>query len=253
MGPWLVGRWWFGGAPGPAAGAPGGPTGLLGRCPVRGFGVPVPVRHTDPGNPNHPTTPRVDGPLRGRSWTRSLVNWRKQLHRWDVVDVLAWFGAAEAMLGVEQEEAWVRDLTGDGDVESNPGPPVGVGRKPKQGPLEAVSSSSSNRSLDNNGQDVVMGILGKNPRVTPFSEACPVFEVGWDTITSPARSTLVHIPRGAVNVVTEEYVRVLQRFNEEPGWETLHSLWAFPKAVLAPMTRGEVEVEPDGQKGGGKG
>jgi hypothetical protein len=208
---------------------------------TKGYGIYldlVPAKHREPGNPNHPSTPRVDEQVSRRTWTRDLTDWRRKLHRWDVMDVLAWFGSMEAMLGVEQGGAWVRDLTDDGDVESNPGPPGPVGRKPKQAPLEAVSSSSSSRSQDNNGQDVVMGVLGRNPRVTPFSEPCPLFEVGWDTITSPARSTLVHIPRGAVNVVTEEYTRVLQRFNEEPGWETLHSLWAFPKAVLAPMTRG---------------
>lgn len=62
----------------------------------------VPVRHREPGNPNHPSTPRVDEQVSRRSWTKGLVNWRRQLHRWDVMDVLAWFGAAEALLEVEQ-------------------------------------------------------------------------------------------------------------------------------------------------------
>ena len=31
---------------------------------------------------------------------------------------------------------------------------------------------------------------------------------------------------------------MLRRFNQEPGWETLHALWAFPKAALARLTRG---------------
>ena len=49
---------------------------------------------------------------------------------------------------------------------------------------------------------------------------------------------MVHLPQGAAVVVTEEYTKVLRRFNREPGWETLHALWAFPKAVLAPLSRG---------------
>ena len=52
------------------------------------------------------------------------------------------------------------------------------------------------------------------------------------------RATLVHIPRGAIRAVTEEYTRVLGNLNDCPGWETLQAVWAFPKAVLAPLTRG---------------
>ena len=49
---------------------------------------------------------------------------------------------------------------------------------------------------------------------------------------------MLHIPRGAVEAVTRTFVAALSRFLSESSWESFHSLWAFPKAVLAPLSRG---------------
>ena len=76
--------------------------------------------------------------------------------------------------------------------------------------------------------------------VTPFSHPCPDLRPDWSDIAMDPRSTIVHIPRGAVQAVSLAYTACLRLFNSQPGWETLHRLWCFPKAVLAapPVRRG---------------
>ena len=73
--------------------------------------------------------------------------------------------------------------------------------------------------------------------VTSFSMPQPPLSPSWHEINVDTRGTLVHIPRGALPVVTKMYVRLVHWFVHEPGWESFHALWAFPKSVLAPLKR----------------
>ena len=73
--------------------------------------------------------------------------------------------------------------------------------------------------------------------VTPFSMPQPPLSPSWHEINVETRGTLVHIPRGALPVVTKTYARLVHSFVHEPGWESFHALWALPKSVLAPLKR----------------
>ena len=111
------------------------------------------------------------------------------------------------------------NLTGTGDTVSAfpPGvmapPPIQMGLPPPQPPLPTA-------------------------RPTPLDQAAPVLDPSWDEIAQDDRSTILHIPRGAVEAVTRTFVEVLPRYLSEGSWESFHALWPFPKAVLAPLSRG---------------
>jgi len=73
--------------------------------------------------------------------------------------------------------------------------------------------------------------------VTPFSSPCPTLEPSWEEIAKDGRGTLVHVPRGAQATVQQTFLTLLRHFRSNPGWQSLHALWAFPKCVLVPLKR----------------
>ena len=74
--------------------------------------------------------------------------------------------------------------------------------------------------------------------VTPLGNPAPPLSPSWEEIAQDDRSTILHIPRGAVQAVTATFETLLSRYLREQSWEAFHALWAFPKAVLAPLSRG---------------
>ena len=74
--------------------------------------------------------------------------------------------------------------------------------------------------------------------VTPFGQPCPVLTPTLDEILLADRPTLRHLPRIAREEVAGTLAHLLDSFTQEPGWETLHRLLAFPKVVLAVLERG---------------
>ena len=81
-------------------------------------------------------------------------------------------------------------------------------------------------------------VLLPAPSVTPLGQPEPPLSPTWDEIALDDRSTILHIPRGALEAVTRTFVAVRSRFLSGASWESFHALWAFPKAVLAPLSRG---------------
>ena len=75
------------------------------------------------------------------------------------------------------------------------------------------------------------------PTMTPLLSPAPILQPTWDVIATDRRGTILHIPRGAVQAVSATYITLLSRYHEERSWESFHALWAFPKAVLAPLGR----------------
>ena len=70
-----------------------------------------------------------------------------------------------------------------------------------------------------------------------WTEPPPPCEPSFDAIAMFQGGTIIHIPRGAVREVEETYSHLIDTVVRERTWEALHALWAFPKAVLAPIGR----------------
>jgi len=80
---------------------------------------------------------------------------------------------------------------------------------------------------------------GETMSVTPLSEPCP--DSIWPaflTIAQDKRPTVTRLPRGCVMEVSRIYCLLMNKYNKHPSWESLHALWAFPKAVFAAGPRG---------------
>lgn len=170
----------------------------------------VPNRHREEGNPHHPVTPSTSPTMARRQWTKRLVEWRCALHAWDGIPYKVQEWRDPGWMVLCQATQWVHDVTKDGDVERNPGPVMDM--------------------------DVEVPIQGVN-RVTSFTSLEPSLKPSWEEIASMEGSTLTHLPKGAIIVCAQAYTKLLGEFNDNPGWETLHALWAYPKTVWAPLSR----------------
>ena len=170
-----------------------------------------------------------------------------------------------------------QDLLTCGDVESNPGPEPGVENgmavdvdamvsvlcadevPPAPGLLPAAASMAHPQSSSPPPVGCCISVFPPGcvvppptsivlptstaptpggPASTPLDQPAPPLHPSWDEIAMDSRGTVLHIPRGALQAVTGTYVSLLNQFLTDGSWESFHALWAFPKAVLAPIGRG---------------
>ena len=104
----------------------------------------VPKRHREENNQDHPHTPTTHLEYSKRGWDATLTQWRRTLHVWDHMEsevakmtgsvwIPGW-DLSDDLQDSEGSRVWVRDLTTDGDVEENPGPPTrNMSKRPQAG------------------------------------------------------------------------------------------------------------------------